>query len=133
MIIKILFLAVIVAVACGNADTAEADYKSGNTRYQMLHIKQMAQRDFSNRGRTKYVYTDQTATYDEGSQNEIGTALLERNSTVRELHIGIDWRKNSRIEGKVGAKKITIGKVKGGGRSLKQVNVIVNSNKALRF
>lgn len=133
MILKSILSAVIVAAACGNTCTAMAEYRSANTRYQMLHIKQMAQRDFSNRGRTKYIYTDQTDVMEEGGRNEIGTALLGRNSSVRELHIGIDWPKNSRIGKRTTEKKVSIGKVKGGGRSLKKIKVIVNSTKALTF
>lgn len=133
MKIKCFFLAVIVAVACGHTNTAEAEYRSTNTRYQVLHIKQMAQRGFSNRGRTKYVYTNKTATHDVDNRTEIGTTHLGKNSTVRELHIGVDWQKNFRLIKKTGTKKITIGKVKGGGRSLKKVNVIVNSNKDISF
>ena len=133
MKINVFFLAIIISVVYGNFNTAKAEYSSSNSRYQILHIKQMAQRGFSNNGRTKYVYTNKKAAYGSNSLTEIGTSDLNKDSTVRELHIGVDWQNNFNIRKKISTKKITIGKVKGGGRSLKKVNVIVNSNRVVRF
>jgi hypothetical protein len=54
---KIVFsLVLIVSVGSGIGNSANAGSASGNTLYETLHVKQMAKRDFTNNGRTKYVY-----------------------------------------------------------------------------
>jgi len=51
-------LVLIVAFGCWFADISAAENLSGNTLFETMHIKQMAKRNFTNNGRTKYVYVE---------------------------------------------------------------------------
>ncbi len=48
----------LVATGCWLTGTSAAENLSGNTLYETMHIKQMAKRNFTNNGRTKYVYVE---------------------------------------------------------------------------
>lgn len=48
----------LVATGCCLGGTSLAGNISGNSLFETIHIKQMAKRNFTNNGRTKYVYVE---------------------------------------------------------------------------
>ncbi len=51
-------IVILAASGCWLTGTSAAENLSGNTLYETMHIKQMAKRNFTNNGRTKYVYVE---------------------------------------------------------------------------
>ena len=131
----ILFLTIISVSGCWFTQPANAEYRSGNSHYQAIHTKQMAHRNFTNRGRTKYIYTEHKSTLLGNPTAEIGAVQLQKNSRIRELNVAVDMKRNYRLShssfGK--KKKISIGRISGGNKHLKKVNVVVNSDGRLHY
>ncbi len=131
----LLFLTILSVFGCWFAQPANAEYRSGNSHYQAIHIKQMAQRNFTNNGRTKYIYTEHNNTRLGNQATEIGAVKLQKNSRIRELNVAVDMKGSYRLNhssfGK--KKKISIGRVSGGNKHLKKVNVVVISNGRLHY
>lgn len=51
-------IVILAASGCWLTGTSAAENLSGNTLYETMHIKQMAKRNFTNNGMTKYVYVE---------------------------------------------------------------------------
>ncbi len=129
----LIILLIIFSTSCLGVNSADAEYRSSNTLYDTLHIKQMAKRNFTNNGRTKYVYVKQKQSIFSGNSLEIGAVKLEKNSKVQELHIAVDMNENSMMPQLNKKRKISIAPVSGASRHLKKINVQVNSNGRLRY
>ncbi len=112
---------------------ARAEYKPSNSHYQAIHIKQMDHRGFTNKGRNKYIYVEQRKGSYGNNFSEIGSVQLGKHSRVRELFIGVDIHRNNKITRLSHKKKISIGRVYGGGSKLKKVHVLINSNGKLHY
>jgi len=127
------FLSIIATGCCFISSANAGEYTVSNSRYQTLHIKQMAQRNFSNHGRVSYVYEEQEHSLYGSESTNIGAVQLERNSRIRELYIAVDLKRSQRIQRLHQRRKISIGRVSGDGSHLKSINVFVNSNGMLHY
>jgi hypothetical protein len=126
------FLSIITAVCCFS-NSADAEGRISTSRYQTLHIKQMAHRNFSNHGRTGYVYEEQQYSLYGSKSISIGTVQLEKNSRIREMYIAVDMKRSQRIQRLSQKRKISIGRVSGDVSRLKSLNVFVNSNGNMHY
>lgn len=123
----------IIAAVCCFTNSADADDRVQNSLYQTLHIKQMAHRNFSNHGRTGYVYEEQQFSLYGSKSTSIGTVQLEKNSRIREMYIAVDMKRSQRIQRLYQKRKISIGRVSGDVSRLKSLNVFVNSNGNMHY
>lgn len=129
----LLFLSILFFAGCWFAHPANAEYRSSNSHYQAIHVRHMAQRNFTNNGRSKYVYVKQKVGQYDRNSTEVGAVQLEKNSRIRELNIAVDMTRINRIKPWDRNKKLSISHVSGGGKHLKKINVIVNSNGRLNY
>lgn len=130
----LFFFLSIITTGCCFISSANADkYTISNSRYQTLHIKQMAQQSFTNHGRVSYVYEEQEHSLYGSESTNIGAAQLEKKSRIRELYIAVDMKRSQKIQRLHQRRKISIGRVSGDSSHLKSINVFVNSNGTLHY
>ncbi len=129
----LIILLITFTTGCFGVNSADAEYRSSNTLYDTLHIKQMAKRNFTNNGRTKYVYVKQKQSIFPGKSMKIGAVQLEKNSKVRKLHIAVDMNENSMMPQLNKKRKISIAPISDVGRHLKKIHIFINSNGMLRY
>lgn len=128
-----LVLLIIFATGCWCTNSANAEYRSSNALYDTLHIKQMAKRNFTNNGRTEYVYVEHKQNLFPGKTLKIGAVQLEKNSKVRELHIAVDMKGNSLMQQLNKKRKTSIAPVSDAGHHLKKIHIFIHSNDMLHF
>ncbi len=129
----LIVLLITFSTGCLGVNSADAEYRSSNTLYDTLHIKQMAKRNFTNNDRTKYVYVEHKQSLFPGKALEIGAVQLEKNSKIRELYIAVDMKGNSRMQQLNKKRKTSIAPVSGAGHHLKNIHILVNSNGKLHY
>ncbi len=129
----LIILLITFSTSCLGVHSANAEYRSGHTRYDTLHIKQMTKRNFTNNGRAKYVYVEQKLSIFPGKSMEIGAVQLAKNSKVRDLYIAVDMNGNSMMQQLNKKRKFSIAPISGAGHHLKKIDVFVYSNGRLRY
>ncbi len=107
------------------------EYRSKNTHYEAMHVRQMAQRNFTNNGRSRYIYSTQTRHDTSRDDKELGSVDLEEGNRVRDLHIVVDLKAKDRVRS--GKRKVTLGRVRGETSQLKKSTITVNSNGKIEF
>jgi len=127
-----LFL-VFFALPCHAEEDAWNADAWGRNRFEMMKIQQRAERGFTNRGRVMYKYVDDSSLAKEDPQN-IGAIVLDRNSRVREVHVGIDIDKSLHFDKKGKSDTLRIGTVDAyGSRNLEKVNIHVDLEQPVKF
>lgn len=129
----LIILLITFSTGCLDVNSADAEYRSSNTLYDTLHIKQMAKRNFTNNDRTKYVYVEHKQSLFPPPPKKIGAVQLDKNSKVRELHIAVDMSGNSMMQQSNKKRKISIAPVSGAGHHLEKINIFINSLGMLRY
>ena len=125
---------IIFLLICGTCWTsaASAQWHSSNTHYQAMHIRQMAKRNFTNKGTVKYVYTDKAGFSADGTRT-VGSVNLDDNSRAREVNIAVDLSKTNLRPNYHAHRKLSVGSVTGATRHLKKVNVVIHGNRKLKY
>ncbi len=127
--VLIIFL-LICGACCSSA--ASAQWHSSNTHYQSMHIRQMAKRNFTNKGTVKYVYTDK-AIFSANGTRTVGSVKLDENSRARGVNIAVDLSKTNLRPNYHSHRKLSVGCVTGATRHLKKVNVVIHGDRKLKY
>ena len=132
MVARIFFSVVFLVTLLAGA-SAHAEWRSNNTHYQAMHIRQMAKRHFTNRGTVQYIYTDKTEKKAGGVQS-VGAVTLEKNNRIRQVNIAVDLSRSPLQRSGISSnRKLSIGSVSGGTKHLKKVNLVIHGNRAIRY
>ena len=128
---NVLIIFFLVSGICWTS-AASAQWHSSNTHYQTMHIRQMAKRNFTNKGTVKYVYADKADFSANGTQ-AVGSVKLDENSRTREVNIAVDLSKTNVRPDYHAHRKLSVGCVTGATRHVKKVNVVIHGNRKLKY
>lgn len=127
-----LFMAFFTLPCHADEDLWNADVW-GRNRFEMMKIKDRAENGFTNRGSVVYKYVDDSNLPEEDPQN-IGTVDLNRDSHVREVHVGIDIDKSPDFDKNRESDTLRIGTVDAyDSPNLRKVNIRVVLDQSVKF
>ena len=128
-----IFFSVIFLASLLTGPASHAEWRSNNTHYQSMHIRQMAKRHFTNRGTVQYIYTDKIEKNADGTQS-VGAVSLKKNNRIRQVNIAVDLSRSPLRGSGIGSnRKLSIGSVSGDTKHLKKVNVVIHGRRTIRY